>query len=581
MKKSFEENLMTEGTKGEYQKKNIYKQKLNSFFYSENNNSCQNTSSHMVYETSKDIDMDQETNPKMNKASMLGESISKRRMKLKGLGFGTETNPTRTFNEKRPSTPSSIYEHENNLITNISDRECYGIRDTGSFHVQFEHSRSKKKDNGIQNQFFQSKNFLTNLENCQDYFEANKILVQAEKNEQIYSIMSTNSVKFPLPIMGLGIDNSNREFTLDGITSPNLEYQTVTSTNGQMINIEPTDNSIGDQNLQIYQTNYQISEENKELKSECKYYQNEYEKLKLSYNKLRKKYTILKENNSILMTKFERERASHNESRGFLKRQLQVKNFKNSEHHILSRHTHNTQQYPIHNDLSNLRYGRGSINRDTKPLTYTQYHYGGEQYNKAAHHKRTASGGVFDSRKFYSRNNLKDLDSTSANPTPFRGQSSASRSRSKTKREESSLDRTPLNSGKYLKTPQYIKVLKTPLNSVKNFGEDRIESTEYLYSQQPQEKGNRERSLDKIMKENYIKFSLQEQNKIDSATNSTKKYLNIDFTKGRSNEQWNNITNNNIIGKDAVETTRKLFGNNKNCKYQGSHGARKVFFYKF
>ena len=76
------------------------------------------------------------------------------------------------------------------------------------------------------------------------------------------------------------------------------------------------------------------------------------------------------------MSKLEKERSSHNESREFLKRLLQVKN-------PIGTHT---------NDLNSLRFGRLSMSKEDK-LSYSQKK---KQYKKMINaHQRTASGGVF------------------------------------------------------------------------------------------------------------------------------------------------------------------------------------------
>ena len=332
MKKNIQEDQIQSSSENqlERQKKNLYKQKLNSFFHRPDKNDVyytkqqqqlpqyglsQQSSCVNFHPKNRDDSEDPRT-----RGSMLGESISKRRMKLKGLAL-----PSNEANQRdelrKHSTPSSVYEHDNNLLTNPSERISY-INNTANFinyeQMRFAQNETYEKSNSKQKGRYSSRNmgFLTNLEDCLDYFEDSKNNLVSEKDERLDSIITSNSVKFHTPHN-------------DPMLDPYKGSDTINSTNG-LINIDPSETSQQDQaNIQILEQNYRLSDELNEVKSLVNVYSGEIERMKLNYSKLRGKYNIMKENNSLLMKKLEKERSSHNESRGFLKRQLHVKNSSN------------------------------------------------------------------------------------------------------------------------------------------------------------------------------------------------------------------------------------------------------------
>ena len=112
-------------------KRNLYRQKLNQLFEKDaredmlsnfeatTNNLEHGKSCHNFYQARH------QQESRATKGSMLGESISKRRMKLKG---GSTAKNNSNLDIQKHTTQSSVFDADNNfglLITNESDRNSY------------------------------------------------------------------------------------------------------------------------------------------------------------------------------------------------------------------------------------------------------------------------------------------------------------------------------------------------------------------------------------------------------------------------------------------------------------------------
>jgi hypothetical protein len=86
--------------------RSLYRDKLNSFFHPDTKDTTHTSCGNFP---SKD-DFD---DPRA-RGSVMAESISRRRMKLKGLACPTENNQIFRDNRK-PSTPSSVFENDNHF----------------------------------------------------------------------------------------------------------------------------------------------------------------------------------------------------------------------------------------------------------------------------------------------------------------------------------------------------------------------------------------------------------------------------------------------------------------------------------
>ena len=339
-------------------KRNLYRQKLNQLFEKETredmlsnfevtgNNLEHGKSCHNFYQARN------QPESRGTKGSMLGESISKRRMKLKG---GSTTKNSHIIDIPKHTTQSSVFDNENNfglLITNESDRNSY-IAKRIKYANDCKLRASQVMDN--QNSYFfknfQSINtevevkekkpsvnrgFLKSLDKCLAYFDksiSQKDSPGKSRIERLDSIVSlkSNSVKFYTPNPGnhnqmqLNVrENEPRDLKLKY-----KDFETITSDveeSGMRRNSSMKSINLKVQNNELIKQNLMTMEENKSLQEMVSIITNEQNTYKKHYKKLKGKFKILKESNIIVAKKLENERNSHNESRQFLKRLLQVKN---------------------------------------------------------------------------------------------------------------------------------------------------------------------------------------------------------------------------------------------------------------
>jgi hypothetical protein len=309
-------------------KQRLYKKKLNRIFRNEDslNEQLVIPNSNPLLEHGQSChnfyhDREKSSDPNLLQRSGVGQSISKRRMKLKGVQFPTEATATNYPDKLRKnSIPSNSVlfdqDQEQNLLTNCSDPNYYI-----NSHIKFAKLAKSKTEKNIEYQKslknYTSKpnlGFLNALDECLQYFEQDKINFSPKKRlkvDRLDSVVTMNSVKFHTPENQISVE-------------PYKEFDTITS--GHMDMGLLSDEGLlggggaygGMQHMnEVVQQNMKLLEDNKELQEVCSILSNELERQKLGYKKLRGKYKIIKENNQILGKKLENERSSHNESRGF------------------------------------------------------------------------------------------------------------------------------------------------------------------------------------------------------------------------------------------------------------------------
>lgn len=316
--------------------KSLYIDKLNSFL----NADSKETTDYTNYYKNPNIENYTNMIENQKKINILGESISKRRMKLKGLACPTESNQ-RVCNEyhkyaKKHSTPSSVFNDDpvfNFMITNPSDRNSV-INKNPQYDQLYATSANR-----ILVQKKRDEDFLSILGTSLDYLSNKKHNVNFEKDslddEKSFNNKNNNLMYNDKTSP---FANSGQDFNIDRILSTDIinqdfkqvknnnyaGFETVNTTNGLIMD---TSNSKLDQkHLNIAnQQSCLLIQENKELKSLCNIYQTKNERMKLAYKKLKNKYNLQKEVNSGLLMKIDKERSSNLDSKGFIKNFLDIK----------------------------------------------------------------------------------------------------------------------------------------------------------------------------------------------------------------------------------------------------------------